>query len=229
MSESKHNNVYETFAKSIVIINYDIVDLGFRGQIKIDDFQKLCLKSQFFFAFYLSAHLCEIVDSDLHDEINKNIICLLCKIAPLLNSMTKYEWQLNYKLKLNQNLNQLLESACRENNLNAMRIYIANGADIHQQYSKNKMPLLSIAIQHNLIDAATELLKCGADINSIDKNGKTALMYAILQKNKNPTSMIKMIKMTKTVKMLLTNNINVNLTDVQGLTALMFAIKKKQI
>ena len=74
-------------------------------------------------------------------------------------------------------------------------------------------PLLLIAAENNLIDAAEVLLKFGANPNLGDLDKTTPLMYACYNQN------------TKMVKILLKFKADINLQNRCGSTALMFAIK----
>ena len=59
-----------------------------------------------------------------------------------------------------------------------MRLFIANGADVNKRTNDNSTPLM-IASKGGLMNAVTFLTEHGANVNFQDKNGDTALHYAV--------------------------------------------------
>ena len=79
---------------------------------------------------------------------------------------------------------------------------------------------LHIAVQNNSLDAVEVLLAHKADVNAIDKNGKTALHHVADCKERT-------IESCETIKLLIKRQVNINAQDCLGNTALFYATKNK--
>jgi len=93
-------------------------------------------------------------------------------------------------------------------------LILKKGLDPNMKFFKNKKLTLFVYAVHNMkYQSALEILKAGgrADFNHRYKDGKTALMIAIDQKN------------AALINLLLTQNFDPNRTDQFGNTALMYA------
>lgn len=93
------------------------------------------------------------------------------------------------QLETPHNIHAMLQNASMNNNVIAMKIYIANGADVNARFASGWTALIS-ASTFGSIDAIAELIKCGADINAKDNDGWTALMYASFYNHTNAAILI---------------------------------------
>jgi len=70
-----------------------------------------------------------------------------------------------------------LEAAAKLGDAEAVKKYIADGADVNKKDGRGITPL-GVAVGFNRIDAVKELLAGGADVSLTDNQGNTALHYA---------------------------------------------------
>jgi methionyl-tRNA formyltransferase len=84
---------------------------------------------------------------------------------------------IDYPVKLFfDHLNDFLD-ACKNDDLNLINRYIKNIVSVDDKEVHGWTPLM-VAAYNNSIKAAKFLIGCGADINAINNNGTTVLMYA---------------------------------------------------
>lgn len=103
--------------------------------------------------------------------------------------------------------------AVAENNLEMMCALKLNGCDVNIPDKKGTYPLMYATWQTNRQMAMCELLRLGAYIDAYDKQGKNALMHAILSDNRSA------------MDILIKKGININDKDRMGNTALMYCAK----
>ena len=106
--------------------------------------------------------------------------------------------------------------AITNNDLVAFKLFLEAGMDPNTtaQIASNPSALM-IAANHNRLEMAKMLIDKGANVNSKDKNGSTALMFAISYEAGRNTELI---------KLLLSKGADANVTNKEGSTALMVAI-----
>jgi ankyrin repeat protein len=100
--------------------------------------------------------------------------------------------------------------AVEQNRLDIVRLLIQHGADINLQDNDGVMIPLTMATWRGYYDIVEELLKCNADVNSID-DGRTSLHYAIDTKQ------------VEIVQLLLDYGADVQQCTLEGKTPLMLA------
>lgn len=103
-----------------------------------------------------------------------------------------------------------LTLACYHRNNEVAKFLIDNGSDINQK-SNMGTPLMAAVVKGN-VEIVSELLNKKVDINSIDKNGTSALLYATMFKNYD------------IVKLLIKANADPYLKDNRGNSAIDYAI-----
>ena len=102
--------------------------------------------------------------------------------------------------------------AVRKENIDLVRLLLANGADVNVTNHWGDTALMW-AIEVENVELVQLLLDNGADVNAREKNGVTALLLAA---NEEKTEM---------VKFLLANGADVNVADDNGMTALMWTVE----
>jgi ankyrin repeat protein len=115
-----------------------------------------------------------------------------------------------------------LHVACRNNQVDIIRILLENGADPNSVDDFGQTPLIELMLMdtdntniNNDVSVAIELLlEHGADINAKDDENDTALMYAVHAKKKTA------------VDVLLANYPDLHLVDGRGRTVLQIAQEK---
>jgi ankyrin repeat protein len=127
--------------------------------------------------------------------------------------------EIKLKFEITDNLKKILYCACLQGNLNALRIYIAHGAQINK-INRLNMTLLMTTLKFgttNQIETCTELIKHDKiDVNIKDTKGNTALMYA------TKFGKIMIVELIK-------HGADVNAKNIYGYTALMFAVIHNQL
>lgn len=103
-----------------------------------------------------------------------------------------------------------LTLACYHRNNKVAKFLINNGSDINQKSSMGT-PLMAAVVKGN-IEIVNALLDKKADVNSIDSNGTSALLYATIFKN------------YEIVRILIKANANPDLKDNRGNSAIDYAI-----
>jgi ankyrin repeat protein len=86
-----------------------------------------------------------------------------------------------------------LHHAAFAGNVEAIRSWIASGADVNATGLKQKTPLMCACVQSSE-ECVSELLRLGADVHMIDENGETALHKIVCDFN-----LEKMERMVKTL------------------------------
>ncbi|MCK5127446.1 MAG: ankyrin repeat domain-containing protein [candidate division Zixibacteria bacterium] len=97
----------------------------------------------------------------------------------------------------------------------AMKVLIANGADVNFRTEESKDNCLQLAAVLNLLDFVNLLLDSGADINILDAKDRTALMPAVDHEN------IEMIKL------LIERGADMTIKNYKGKTAVDYARSEK--
>ena len=127
------------------------------------------------------------------------------------SSVTKKEkTPVNVSAEKQQNITKSLEGAILANDLELVKNFINQGADVNAKDNLGN-PYLSLACQYGSIEIVKELIEKGADVNAKDQNGYTALIRAINRKNLN------------IAKFLIENGADVNTKINDGSTPLIFA------
>jgi len=124
------------------------------------------------------------------------------------NRITDVKKQIKKDIKLVNILGEYdstpLHYACREKNLEIVKILIKNGANINQKNRYSTLyPIFDTLIYINKRDPfpiIELLIKSGADINSVDSFGNTLLHHAVEQEN------------MKLIELLITYGCNINYT-----------------
>lgn len=121
-------------------------------------------------------------------------------------------------------------NALSNRNFEMMDVFLAQGADINNEncFHGSQTPLMNtVAIVNRYVDTPAlvkYLLQHGADVNYQNKNGNTALMYAVDASVDrlygDPESLI------QNVAMLVEKGAKTNLADNDGDTALFYAVAK---
>lgn len=127
------------------------------------------------------------------------------------------DWGVVEKLiRLGENPNRqhdyttVLQYAARDLNVEAVRMLIANGADVNARNKKGLTPL-HVAVMKGALDVVVELLQNGANVDAQDSDGYTPLHYAVIAKS------------IKTVQVLLKHKANADLSNSTGRTPLYMA------
>jgi ankyrin repeat protein len=112
-----------------------------------------------------------------------------------------------------QELNQALEVAIRNEDLDSVRTFIAAGADVNVKSDANDTTLLMQASEKAKPEVLKVLIHAGADLNSVDDGGWTAIMHADEVEN---------------VRLLINAGADMTIRTKDGLTALGMALKYEQ-
>lgn len=84
---------------------------------------------------------------------------------------------IDYNIKLYKDLYEELWDSCKNNNLNQVKKVVPYIADIEEKNSKGWNALI-IAVYNNSIEVADFLLRSGANVNAVNYNDTSVLMYA---------------------------------------------------
>ncbi len=129
--------------------------------------------------------------------------------SPLL---TAARYQLLYpqmSVRSSRGVNLLMRN---EKKYNAVRILLENGADPNTRDSemRNALMVMSLENRHGqVVELIGEtLIKAGCDINAVDSNGRTPLIYAVRAEN------------AWAVRLLLKHGADIDISDHNGFTAL---------
>ena len=118
-----------------------------------------------------------------------------------------------YLLMNSEDVVSLIKSASIGNNVENINYLVKNlGIDVD---TKDTNTMLHYAVGHGSIEAASELIKLGADIDNTNSNFKTSLHY-VIENNSN--------KLLESINLLLSNNADPNIKDKNGNTALHLAV-----
>ncbi|MCP5499551.1 MAG: ankyrin repeat domain-containing protein [Leptospiraceae bacterium] len=77
---------------------------------------------------------------------------------------------------------EMIHHAAHHGNADLLRYLISQGIDLHKKEPENETPII-LAFKQKHWKAVTVLAQNGGDINSIDKEGKNALWYAVEDNN----------------------------------------------
>jgi len=145
--------------------------------------------------------------------------------------------------RLNTRGETALMQAIDENNITRFRELIESGADLEQMKERDGNTALILAARAGQEDFVTALIKAGANLEHVNKNGNTALHLAIGPEegslkalieaganvnhtnNKGVTVLMSAALYPDSVRALLQAGANVELTDNEGKTVLMYAIE----
>ncbi len=105
-----------------------------------------------------------------------------------------------------------LLGATNKNQVGIIQALVDIGANVNSVYYRGHR-ILSNAVKEGNIESVELLLKCGADVNSLDTWGKTALHYAISKKSS-----------VRIVELLLDAGADCNIKDSYGKTPLDYAV-----
>lgn len=103
-----------------------------------------------------------------------------------------------------------LHLACAGGDAGAAAEWVRAGADVNARTVGQATPLMYAASWPAIVHS---LLAAGADVNAVDDDGHSALIYAILQNVWIPERL-------KTIRALITAGVNLNRPDHEGITAL---------
>ncbi|OEJ15258.1 hypothetical protein BFL38_13205 [Brachyspira hampsonii] len=118
-----------------------------------------------------------------------------------------------YLLMNSEDVVSLIKSASIGNNAENINYLVKNlGIDVD---TKDTNTMLHYAVGNGSIEAASELIKLGANIDNTNANFKTSLHY-VIENNSN--------KLLESVNLLLSKNANPNIKDKNGNTALHLAV-----
>ncbi|MBW5380013.1 ankyrin repeat domain-containing protein [Brachyspira hampsonii] len=118
-----------------------------------------------------------------------------------------------YLLVNSEDVVSLIKSASIGNNAENINYLVKNlGIDVD---TKDTNTMLHYAVGNGSIEAASELIKLGANIDNTNANFKTSLHY-VIENNSN--------KLLESVNLLLSKNANPNIKDKNGNTALHLAV-----
>ena len=123
-------------------------------------------------------------------------------------------------------INDDLYTAIKYDDLNEARYLLNNGADANLKVGEVKFPIIGIAAFRGNLDMVKLLLKSGANINNISRDGDTPFSLLLstnadqFQENSSTTP-----NFIKIVKLLLNQNINLNvLSKITGTSPLITAL-----
>lgn len=108
-----------------------------------------------------------------------------------------------------------LIAGVQSRNAEAVRVLLANGADVNARDLQEGTALLRAAGSFGNPPIVEALIKAGADVNAADKNGQTPLMWAARWGD------------TARVSALIAAGANANVRDGKGMTALDYASNRK--
>ncbi|EKV56154.1 ankyrin repeat domain-containing protein [Brachyspira hampsonii] len=118
-----------------------------------------------------------------------------------------------YLLMNSEDVVSLIKSASIGNNAENINYLVKNlGIDVD---TKDTNTMLHYAVGNGSIEAASELIKLGANIDNTNANFKTSLHY-VIENNSN--------KLLESVNLLLSKNANPNIKDKNGNTALHLSV-----
>ena len=118
-----------------------------------------------------------------------------------------------YLLMNSEDVVSLIKSASIGNNAENINYLVKNlGIDVD---TKDTNTMLHYAVGHGSVEAASELIKLGADIDNTNANFKTSLHY-VIENNSN--------KLLESINLLLSKNANPNIKDKDGNTPLHLAV-----
>ncbi len=127
-------------------------------------------------------------------------------------------------------VNTVLGEAARNNHIEAVKLLLANGADVNAQSKYGHTALHHAARSEKRIAIAQLLLANGADANIPNKYGDTALYNAIENSIKESSSSPQVLRSVKMVELLLDHGVDVDaiISEKTKLTPLLFAVKERQ-
>lgn len=114
-------------------------------------------------------------------------------------------------------LNSGLIQSINHNNLESVRIFLAQGADKNCANRRGDRPI-TLAIENQNLALVNELLDIGADVDAVDGNNRTPLMLAMEYQNSESKSIFDRV---------LVNCPNLAIEDLDGNTALTDAVEAK--
>ena len=85
-----------------------------------------------------------------------------------------------YPESLHEGYTPLLMARAAKGHVDVVRCLLENGADVNARANRDFTPLM-MAITNNRVNVAIFLMEQGADVNIQDKDGKTALHYAVFR------------------------------------------------
>ncbi len=138
----------------------------------------------------------------LYSALEKGNIAI---VKQLLDHVTTRDLKLDWY----HPLDNLIRYVEWKNRVELIELLLLNGAEPNQH---NYRYLLRV-VRQNSIELASLLLKYGADVNSVDDLGNTALMYAVMAESKDM------------IKLLLENKADTTITNNEGLTPINYAVR----
>lgn len=153
------------------------------------------------------------VDVNISDNKQNTPLMLACstKNPDVAELLLQYGANVNLK---NDSETPLTLACNVSDNSDTVKLLLKYGLDINAPITETGANALMVLTNKKSSLGVKNLIESGADVNLCDKDGKSALFYAILQCN------------TELVEILIENGAEINLCDKDGKTPLYYAISK---